>query len=51
MTWSELLRRVPVSEFIYWIAFFTLEEYDRQRSIENAQDRAEAMEMARQMAR
>jgi hypothetical protein len=37
-------------EFIEWIAFFQVEQEDQKRAMEDAQDRAHAQQVARQMA-
>ena len=50
MTRAELTERVSMREFIDWIAYFTIEQEDQRRSTEEAQDRARAQQMARQMA-
>lgn len=49
-TRAELLRTMSTREFIGWIAFYTLEQQDQQRAAEDAEDRAKAKQIARQMA-
>lgn len=50
MTRAELLERVSTSEFIEWIAFFTVENQDQERAIQRSQDQAQAKQAARRMA-
>lgn len=50
MTRAELVRRMSVRELVEWIAFFRLEQEDAQRAREDADDRARAQQLARQMA-
>jgi hypothetical protein len=49
-TRRELLRSMSTREFIEWIAFFQVEQEDQKRAMEDAQDRAHAQQVARQMA-
>lgn len=49
-TRADLLKTMSTREFIGWIAFFRLEQEDQQRSMEDAQDRAKAQQMARRLA-
>lgn len=46
---ADLLRRMSVSEFIDWMAFFRLEQEDQAREIARAQDQATARQMVRSM--
>lgn len=50
MTRAELLRTMSMSEYIGWMAFFTLEQEDSRRAREDAEDRAQAQQAARRMA-
>lgn len=50
MSRRQLLRDMSTTEFIGWIAFFKLEQEDQKRAQEDAEDRAKAQRIARQMA-
>jgi hypothetical protein len=50
MTRSELLRRMSVRELVDWMAYYTLENADRERAQQDAEDRAKAQQMARSLA-
>lgn len=44
MTRAELIRRMSTRELVGWMAYFTLEQQDRQRATEDAEDRARAQQ-------
>lgn len=50
MTRRELLSQMSIGEFIDWIAFFRLEQQDQEKARQDAEDRAQAQRVARQMS-
>jgi hypothetical protein len=46
MTRADIVRRVSVTELIDWVAFFKLENQEREREQARAQDLATARQMA-----
>lgn len=51
MTRAELLQRMSASEFAHWMALYDLERRERERAERDAQDKAKARDMARNLAR
>lgn len=48
-TREELVRSMSMREFIDWLAFFTLEQEDRKRAMQDAEDKAKAQSALRSM--
>lgn len=51
MTRAELLQRMSASEFAYWLALYNLEYQERERAQRDAEDKAKARQMARNLSR
>ena len=49
-TRAELLRTMSTQELIEWCAYFTLEQEDQKRARDDAEDKARAQQIARQMS-
>ena len=50
MTWNRLITEMSTAEFTCWVGFYQRENRERERAVEDAQDKAEARVMARKMA-
>lgn len=50
MTWGRLITDMSTREFTHWMAFYNLENRERKRAQEDAEDKANAQRVARRMA-
>ena len=51
MTHEELLLRMSAREFAFWIALYRIEDRERRRNQQKAEDQTKAMQMSRSMRR
>jgi hypothetical protein len=49
MTRAELLQRMSASEFSYWVALYQVEQHERERAQQDAENKARAQRLARSM--